>query len=71
MLQRYAERRGFKSSSSRRTPNDGGGFKEGVFAIKGDGAYSVFKFEGGTHRVQRVPETESQGASTPRPRRSR
>src|SRR5205823_6368194 len=33
----------------------------GVFAIKGDGAYSVFKYEGGTHRVQRVPETESQG----------
>src|SRR5205814_6362156 len=41
--------------------NDGGGLKEGVFAIKGDGAYSVFKFEGGTHRVQRVPETESAG----------
>ena len=35
--------------------------KEGVFAIKGDGAYSVFKYEGGTHRVQRVPETESAG----------
>ena len=32
-----------------------------TFAVKGDGAYSVFKFEGGTHRVQRVPETESQG----------
>src|SRR5204862_1687191 len=41
--------------------NDGAGFKEVVFAIKGDGAYSVFKWEGGTHRVQRVPETESQG----------
>ena len=38
-----------------------GGFKEVVFAIKGDGAYSIFKYEGGTHRVQRVPETESQG----------
>ena len=35
--------------------------KEGTFAVKGDGAYSVFKFEGGTHRVQRVPDTESQG----------
>ena len=56
--------------SSRRAPSDGGGIKEGVFAIKGDGAYSVFKFEGGTHRVQRVPETESQGASTPRRRPS-
>ena len=35
--------------------------KEGVYAIKGDGAYSVYKYEGGTHRVQRVPDTESQG----------
>src|SRR5207237_8513784 len=35
--------------------------KEIVFAVKGDGAYSVFKWEAGTHRVQRVPETESQG----------
>jgi peptide chain release factor 1 len=35
--------------------------KEAVFAVKGDGAYSVFKWEGGTHRVQRVPATESQG----------
>ena len=39
----------------------GGGFKDVTFAVKGDGAYSIFKFEGGTHRVQRVPETESQG----------
>src|SRR5437762_12993744 len=61
MLQRYAERRGFKWEELEVSPNDGGGLKEGVFAIKGDGAYSVFKFEGGTHRVQRVPETESQG----------
>src|SRR5919204_63436 len=43
------------------SPNDGAGFKEITFAVKGDGAYSVFKWEGGTHRVQRVPETESQG----------
>ena len=43
------------------SPSEGGGIKEGVFAIKGDGAYSVYKFEGGTHRVQRVPDTESQG----------
>ena len=55
MLTRYAERRGFKTE-----PLDIG---DGTytFAVKGDGAYSVFKFEGGTHRVQRVPETESQG----------
>jgi len=61
MLQRYAERRGFKFEQLETNANDGGGLKEGVFAIKGDGAYSVFKFEGGTHRVQRVPETESAG----------
>jgi peptide chain release factor 1 len=61
MLQRYAERRGFSFEQLEAHENDGGGLKEGVFAIKGDGAYSVFKFEGGTHRVQRVPETESAG----------
>ena len=43
------------------SPSEGGGIKEGVFAIKGQGAYSVYKYEGGTHRVQRVPDTESQG----------
>jgi peptide chain release factor 1 len=55
MLTRYAERRGFQVESL--------AIGEGsyTFAVKGDGAYSVFKFEGGTHRVQRVPETESQG----------
>ena len=61
MLTRYAERRGFKWEELSASPNDGGGFKEIVFAVKGDGAYSVYKYEGGTHRVQRVPETESQG----------
>ncbi|HEX6700621.1 MAG TPA: peptide chain release factor 1 [Gaiellaceae bacterium] len=61
MLTRYAERRGFKVEDLGSSPNDGAGFKEVAFAVKGDGAYSVFKWEGGTHRVQRVPETESQG----------
>ena len=61
MLQRYAERRGFKWEELEVSPNEGGGMKEGTFAVKGDGAYSVYKYEGGTHRVQRVPETESQG----------
>src|SRR6266498_4991552 len=61
MLTRYAERRGFKWELISASPNEGGGYKEVVFAIKGDGAYSVFKWEGGTHRVQRVPQTESQG----------
>ena len=55
MLSRYAERRGFKPEPL--SISDG----DYTFAIRGDGAYSVFKFEGGTHRVQRVPETESQG----------
>lgn len=61
MLTRYAERRGFKWEQLSASPSEGGGFKEVVFAVKGDGAYSVFKYEAGTHRVQRVPETESQG----------
>jgi peptide chain release factor 1 len=61
MLTRYAERRGFRVEDLTSSPNESGGYKEVVFAIKGDGAYSVFKWEGGTHRVQRVPETESQG----------
>ena len=61
VLQRYAERNKFKWEELEVSPSEGGGIKEGVFGIKGDGAYSVFKFEGGTHRVQRVPETESQG----------
>jgi peptide chain release factor 1 len=61
MLSRYAERRGFATEQLSSSPSEGGGFKEVVFAVKGDGAYSVFKWEGGTHRVQRVPVTESQG----------
>src|SRR6185437_13561353 len=46
MEQRYAERRGFKWEEIEVSANDGGGLKEGVFAIKGDGAYSVYKYEG-------------------------
>ena len=55
MLSRYAERRGFKVEPLSIADGDY------TFAIRGRGAYSVFKYEGGTHRVQRVPETESQG----------
>ncbi|HEX9480761.1 MAG TPA: peptide chain release factor 1 [Solirubrobacteraceae bacterium] len=55
MLSRYAERRGWQVE-----PIEVGEGKY-TFAINGEGAYSVFKFEGGTHRVQRVPATESQG----------
>ncbi len=61
MLARYAERRGFQPEQLTASPSEPGGFKEVVFGVKGDGAYGVFKWEGGTHRVQRVPETESQG----------
>src|SRR6059058_5454567 len=60
-LTRYAERRGFTVELLGSSPNEAGGYKEVTFAIKGEGAYSVFKWEAGTHRVQRVPETESQG----------
>ena len=55
MLTRYAERRGFRPEPI--SASDG----DYTFAVKGQGAYSVFKYEGGTHRVQRVPKTESQG----------
>ncbi|MEJ7798813.1 MAG: PCRF domain-containing protein, partial [Solirubrobacteraceae bacterium] len=55
MLSRYAERRGLQVELLE------AGEGAYTFAIKGDGAYSIFKFEGGTHRVQRVPSTESQG----------
>jgi peptide chain release factor 1 len=61
MLTRYADERGFSTEVLSQSGSDSGGFKDVTFEIKGDGAYSVFKFEGGTHRVQRVPETESQG----------
>jgi peptide chain release factor 1 len=61
MLTRYAERRGFRTETLTTSENEAGGFKEIVLAVKGQGAFSVFKYEGGTHRVQRVPETESQG----------
>src|SRR5919206_259307 len=61
MLTRYPERRGFKWEQLEVSPNPTGGFQSISFAVKGDGAYSIFKWEGGTHRVQRVPVTESQG----------
>jgi len=61
MLTKYAERRGFKTEPLGHSDSPAGGFKEVTFAVKGDGAYSVFKYEAGVHRVQRVPQTESQG----------
>jgi peptide chain release factor 1 len=61
MLTRYADERGFSTEVLSQSASEPGGFKEVTFEVKGEGAYSIFKFEGGTHRVQRVPETESQG----------
>ena len=61
MLTRYAQELGFQTEDLSVSAADHGGFKDVTFAVKGDGAFSVFKYEGGTHRVQRVPKTESQG----------
>lgn len=58
---RYAEIRGWKVEIISSSENNVGGYKEVIALIKGKGAYSRLKYEGGTHRVQRVPETESQG----------
>jgi peptide chain release factor 1 len=61
MYTRYADRLGFKHRTLSSNPAEVGGYKEVIVEIEGDGAYSMFKHEGGTHRVQRVPKTESQG----------
>jgi peptide chain release factor 1 len=61
MYTRYADRLGFKHRTLASSPAEVGGYREVALEIEGDGAYSVFKHEGGTHRVQRVPKTESQG----------
>jgi peptide chain release factor 1 len=61
MYARYAERQGWKVEIESDSPGEHGGYKEIVAKITGRGAFSKLKFESGTHRVQRVPETESQG----------
>lgn len=61
MYSMYAESKGFKTEVISASETGLGGYKEISFSITGDGAYSRFKFESGVHRVQRVPETESQG----------
>jgi peptide chain release factor 1 len=61
MYQKYAESRGWPLEVLSHNPGEHGGYKEIISRIAGQGAYSRFKFESGTHRVQRVPETESQG----------
>ncbi len=61
MYQRYAERRGWRVEVLNTSAASSGGFKEITFELNGEGAYSRLKYESGVHRVQRVPETESQG----------
>ena len=61
MYARYAERQGWKVEVESANPGEHGGFREIIARVDGRGAYSKLKFESGTHRVQRVPETESQG----------
>lgn len=61
MYSMYAEAKGWKCEALNSNPTELGGFKEISFMIEGEGAYSRLKFESGVHRVQRVPETESQG----------
>ncbi len=61
MYSMYAEARRWKTEVLSSNPTELGGFKEVSFMVSGEGAYSRFKFESGVHRVQRVPETETQG----------
>lgn len=61
MYSMYAERKGFKTDIVNTNETELGGYKEISFMIEGEGAYSLLKYESGVHRVQRVPETESQG----------
>ena len=61
MYQKYAERQGWSTDIISTSHGEHGGFKEIIVLVEGEGAFSRMKFESGTHRVQRVPETESQG----------
>ena len=61
MYLRWCEADGYKTELLSESANDSGGYKEVVFAVKGDAPYAKLKFEGGVHRVQRIPVTESQG----------
>jgi peptide chain release factor 1 len=61
MYGRYAERRGFKLEVLSSSPSEHGGMREIIALVVGDRVYSELRFEGGVHRVQRVPETEAQG----------
>ncbi len=61
MYSRYAEKRGWRLTAMNLSDSDQGGYKEVIVKMEGEGVYGIMKFESGGHRVQRVPETESQG----------
>ena len=61
MYQRFCDRRGLKMTVMDVTEGSAGGYKEVITLIEGEGAFGIFKYESGVHRVQRVPETEQQG----------
>ncbi len=61
MYLRWCETHGYKTDLMSESANDSGGYKEVVFEVRGDAPYAQLKFEGGVHRVQRIPATESQG----------
>jgi peptide chain release factor 1 len=61
MYARFAEREGLRVSVAESHPTPLGGFKEIIFMVEGEGAYRLFKYESGVHRVQRIPKTESGG----------
>jgi peptide chain release factor 1 len=61
MYQRYAEKKGWKTEMIDATEGTSGGFKEVIYAVRGEGAFGMLRWESGVHRVQRVPATESQG----------
>jgi peptide chain release factor 1 len=61
MYQKYVERHGYRVEPMESSESESGGFDKVTVAVKGNGAYSMLKYEGGVHRVQRIPKTESQG----------
>ena len=61
MYSKYAAKRGWKTELIDSSTTEKGGYKEVIFSISGKGVYGTLKFESGTHRVQRVPETEASG----------
>ena len=61
MYLRYAEKQGWKTELIDATEGTAGGFKEVIYAVRGEGAFGMLRWESGVHRVQRVPATESQG----------